>query len=126
MNASIPTDSDLHDLCKVSHLELGEEIPAEEPTMTIKTLQTICCEQMGSLTENDLNLLAAHCPEVKVGFKMGYGSRFVTTAGQAKSELQNNFKAHAEMGLDQYVRECFIPATELDLVNKFFGWKFNW
>jgi len=125
MNALLPTDPDLHDLCKVSHLELGEEMPEPE-TMTLQHLQTICCEQMGSLNKTDLDLLAAHCPEVKVGFKMGYGSRFVTTAGQADSELEKNIKAHAKDGLDQYVRECFIPASELDLLNKFFGWKFNW
>lgn len=94
--------------------------------MTLKQIQTICCDQMGSLSETDLDLLAAHCPDVKVCFKMGYGSRFVTTAGDAKSELKKNYKIHDEMGLDQYVRDCFIPASELDLINKFFGWKFNW
>lgn len=91
--------------------------------MTLLFLQNLVEKQWGSLSESDLQQLATYAPNVKVGFKMGYGSRFVTTAGQAEDDLKKNFQTCSEMGVQQYVRDAFIPAPEMDLLKQFFGWK---
>jgi hypothetical protein len=55
--------------------------------------------------------------------KVGYGSRFTTTAKNFKLDLENNAKYHLDIhNVEQYVREVYVPCSTYDEVRRMFGW----
>lgn len=91
--------------------------------MNVVDLKRIVIDQYGELSPSDLAQLAEHAPNTPIGVKVGYGMRLSTTAGAFEKVYAENVKLHLEMGLDQYIREVFIPASYIDLIKCFFGWQ---
>jgi len=115
----------IHELAKVS-VEEEFQIPLDElpkREMTISQLKKIICEQMGSLSESDLKALAKALPEIKVGAKMVYGSRFISKASEMEQLILDNIKNYRKEGLTQGVREVFIVCSSFDLIKEAFHWE---
>jgi hypothetical protein len=94
--------------------------------MTLQDFKRIFTESGGSLSPDDLVGLADFAPDLPIGVKVGYGSRFVTTAANFRIDLKNNIKYHLDThNVDQYVREVFIPVSTYDKVKELFGWPKN-
>ena len=94
--------------------------------MTFLDFKKIFTENGGSLTKNEIEELASLAPGLPIGVKVGYGSRFLTTAANFKMDLENNTKYHLDVhNVDQYVREVFIPVSAYDQVKEMFGWRTN-
>jgi hypothetical protein len=90
--------------------------------MTIADLKRIVEQQFGSLIESDIDLLKKEAPNLVLGVKVGYGPRFVTTAAKLDADVESNIQFYMNHKIHQYVRDVFIPAPNLDLLKKVFGW----
>ena len=91
--------------------------------MTLQDFKKIFTEQGGSIAPEQIGELAEFSPNLPLGVKVGYGSRFVTTAGQFKSDLESNTKYNLDVyNLEQYVRDVFVPVSAYDEVRQIFGW----
>ena len=91
--------------------------------MNLQEFKQIFTEHGGSVFFEQINELAEFAPDLPLGVKVGYGSRFVTTAGQFKSDLESNTKYNLEVyNLEQYVRDVFVPCSAYDEVRRVFGW----
>jgi len=77
----------------------------------------------GFVSPEQINELAEFAPDLPLGVKVGYGSRFATTAGHFKLDLENNTRYQKEEhGVEQYVRDVFVPCSAYDQVRNIFGW----
>ena len=94
----------------------------ENKEMTIADLKRIVEDQWGSLSASDIDLLKKEAPNIVVCVKVGYGPRFVTTAGKIDADVESNIEFYRDQKIDQYVRDVFIPASDLDLLKKVLGW----
>lgn len=91
--------------------------------MNLSEFKKIFTEYGGSLSPDQIEALAEFCPNLPIGVKVGYGSRFTTTASNFKLDLENNVKFHLDVyNVDQYIREVFVPITAYDEVRRTFGW----
>jgi hypothetical protein len=77
----------------------------------------------GFVSPEQINELAEFAPDLPLGVKVGYGSRFATTAKHFKLDLENNTKYHLDVhNVEQYVRDVFVPCSTYDEVRQIFGW----
>ena len=91
--------------------------------MNLQEFKQIFTEQGGSIAPEQIDELAEFAPDLSLGVKVGYGSRFVTTARHFKSDLESNTKYNLEVfQVQQYVRDVFIPCSSYDKVRQIFGW----
>ena len=90
--------------------------------MTIADLKRIVQEQFGSLTESDIDLLKKGAPNLVLCVKVGYGPRFVTTAAKLDADVESNIEFYRNQKIDQYVRDVFIPAPDVAILNEVLGW----
>jgi len=90
--------------------------------MTIADVKRIIKDQAGMLTPSDVTNLAEDVPNITLVVKMGYGMRFETTPANLRKDVAANIEYHRIRGIDQYVREVFIPATDHSLLEKVLGW----
>jgi len=91
--------------------------------MNLQEFKQIFCEHGGSVFPEQINELAEFAPDLPLGVKVGYGSRFVTSAKNFKLDLENNTKYQLDVhNVDQYVRDVFVPCSAYDQVRNIFGW----
>jgi len=91
--------------------------------MNIQEFKKIVTEYGGAISPEQLEPLAEFAPDLPLGVKVGYGSRFTTSAKNFKLDLENNTKYHLDVhNVDQYVREVFVPCSTYDEVRRIFGW----
>jgi len=91
--------------------------------MNLQEFKQIFCERGGSVFPEQINELAEFAPDLPLGVKVGYGSRFVTSAKNFKLDLENNTKYQLDVhNVDQYVRDVFVPCSAYDKVRQIFGW----
>lgn len=91
--------------------------------MNLSEFKKIFTEYGGSLSPDQIEALAEFCPNLPIGVKVGYGSRFLTTAANFKIDLEKNAKHQLEIyNVEQYVREAFVPVSAYDEVRRTFGW----
>ena len=91
--------------------------------MNLQEFKQIFSEYGGSVSPEQINELAEFAPDLPLGVKVGYGLRFLTTAKNFKSDLENNIKYQREAhNVEQYVRDVFVPCSTYDEVRKIFGW----
>ena len=91
--------------------------------MNLQEFKQIFTERGGSVFPEQINELAEFAPDLPLGVKVGYGSRFVTSAKDFKLDLENNTKYHLDVhNVDQYVRDVFVPCSAYDEVRRVFGW----
>ena len=77
----------------------------------------------GFVSPEQINELAEFAPDLPLGVKVGYGSRFATTAKHFKLDLENNTKYQLDVhNVEQYVRDVFVPCSTYDEVRRIFGW----
>ena len=92
--------------------------------MNLQEFKQIFCERGGSVFPEQINELAEFAPDLPLGVKVGYGSRFVTSAKNFKLDLENNTKYQLDVhNVDQYVRDVFVPISAYDEVRRIFGWE---
>ena len=91
--------------------------------MNLQEFKQIFCERGGSVFPDQIEQLAEFMPDLPLGVKVGYGSRFTTTAKNFKLDLENNTKYHLDIhNVDQYVRDVYVPCSTYDEVRRTFGW----
>ena len=91
--------------------------------MTLQEFKQIFSEYGGSVSPEQINELAEFAPDLPLGVKVGYGSRFTTTAKNFKLDLENNTKYQLDVhNVEQYVRDVFVPCSAYDEVRRIFGW----
>ena len=91
--------------------------------MNLQEFKQIFSEYGGSVSPEQINELAEFAPDLPLGVKVGYGSRFATTAGHFKLDLENNTKYQLDVhNVEQYVRDVFVPCSAYDQVRNIFGW----
>jgi len=91
--------------------------------MNLQEFKQIFSEYGGSVSPEQINELAEFAPDLPLGVKVGYGSRFATTAGHFKLDLENNTKYQLDVhNVEQYVRDVFVPCSTYDEVRQIFGW----
>jgi len=91
--------------------------------MNLQEFKQIFSEYGGSVSPEQINELAEFAPDLPLGVKVGYGSRFATTAGHFKLDLENNAKYQLDVhNVEQYVRDVFVPCSAYDEVRRIFGW----
>ena len=91
--------------------------------MNLQEFKQIFSEYGGSVSPEQINELAEFAPDLPLGVKVGYGLRFLTTAKNFKSDLENNIKYQREAhNVEQYVRDVFVPCSTYDEVRRIFGW----
>jgi hypothetical protein len=91
--------------------------------MTLQEFKQIFTEYGGAVSPEQLEPLAEFAPDLPLGVKVGYGSRFTTTAKNFKLDLENNTKYQLDVhNVDQYVRDVFVPCSAYDKVRNIFGW----
>ena len=91
--------------------------------MNLQEFKQIFSEYGGSVSPEQINELAEFAPDLPLGVKVGYGSRFATTAGHFKLDLENNTKYQLDVhNVEQYVRDVFVPCSTYDEVRRIFGW----
>ena len=91
--------------------------------MNLREFKQIFCEHGGSVFPDQIEQLAEFAPDLILGVKVGYGSRFTTTAKNFKLDLENNTKYHLDLhNVDQYVRDVYVPCSTYDEVRRMFGW----
>jgi hypothetical protein len=91
--------------------------------MNLQDFKKIFSEYGGSVTPDQIEELAEFAPDLTLGVKVGYGSRFTTTAKNFKLDLENNTKYHLDIhNVEQYVREVYVPCSTYDEVRRMFGW----
>ena len=92
--------------------------------MNLQEFKKIFTEYGGCIGPEQVEFLAEFAPDLPLGVKVGYGSRFATTAGHFKLDLENNTKYHLDVHkVEQYVRDVFVPCSSYDEVRRIFGWK---
>ena len=92
--------------------------------MNLQDFKNIFTEYGGCVGPEQVEFLAEFAPDLPLGVKVGYGSRFMTTAKNFKLDLENNAKYHLDVhNVEQYVREVFVPCSTYDEVRRIFGWK---
>ena len=91
--------------------------------MQISDLKRIVLEQAGSLSPSDLDLLIQNMPEIQIGIKYGYGPWDGGPAKEIKQKIENNIKENESKGIQQYVRDVFIPHGTYDKILDAFSWK---
>jgi len=91
--------------------------------MNLQDFKKIFTEYGGAISPEQLEPLAEFAPDLPLGVKVGYGLRFVTSAKNFKSDLENNIKYQREAhNVEQYVRDVFVPCSAYDKVRNIFGW----
>lgn len=91
--------------------------------MNLQDFKKIFSEYGGSVTPDQIEELAEFAPDLTLGVKVGYGSRFTTTAKNFKLDLENNVKYHLDIhNVEQYVRDVYVPCSTYDEVRRMFGW----
>ena len=91
--------------------------------MTLQEFKQIFTECGGAVSPEQLEPLAEFAPDLPLGVKVGYGLRFVTSAKNFKRDLENNTRYQKEEhGVEQYVRDVFVPCSAYDEVRRIFGW----
>lgn len=91
--------------------------------MNLQDFKKIFSEYGGSVTPDQIEELAEFAPDLTLGVKVGYGSRFTTTAKNFKLDLENNTKFHLDIhNVEQYVRDVYVPCSTYDEVRRMFGW----
>ena len=91
--------------------------------MNLQDFKKIFSEYGGSVTPDQIEELSEFAPDLILGVKVGYGSRFTTTAKNFKLDLENNTKYHLDIhNVEQYVREVYVPCSTYDEVRRMFGW----
>lgn len=91
--------------------------------MNLQDFKKIFSEYGGSVTPDQIEELAEFAPDLTLGVKVGYGSRFTTTAKNFKLDLENNTKYHLDIhNVEQYVRDVYVPCSTYDEVRRMFGW----
>jgi hypothetical protein len=91
--------------------------------MNLQEFKQIFCEHGGSVFPEQINELAEFAPDLPLGVKVGYGSRFVTSAKNFKRDLEDNTRYQLEAhNVEQYVRDVFVPCSTYDEVRQIFGW----
>lgn len=91
--------------------------------MNLQDFKKIFSEYGGSVTPDQIEQLAEFAPDLTLGVKVGYGSRFTTTAKNFKLDLENNTKFHLDIhNVEQYVRDVYVPCSTYDQVRRMFGW----
>mgnify|MGYP007069501691 FL=1 len=91
--------------------------------MNLQDFKKIFTECGGAISPEQLEPLAEFAPDLPLGVKVGYGSRFVTSAKNFKLDLENNIKYQREAhNVEQYVRDVFVPCSAYDKVRNIFGW----
>jgi len=92
--------------------------------MSLQEFKDIFTKDNGSLSESQIETLAELTPDLAIGVKVGYGARFVTSAKNFKIDLKKNSEWHLkEYGVEQYVRDAYIPVSSLNQAVTLFGWK---
>jgi len=92
--------------------------------MNLQEFKKVFTEYGGSIGPEQIDALAEFAPDLPLGVKVGYGSRFTTSAKNFKLDLENNTKYHLDVhNVDQYVREVFVPCSTYDEVRRIFGWE---
>ena len=91
--------------------------------MNLQDFKKIFTEYGGAISPEQLEPLAEFAPDLPLGVKVGYGLRFVTSAKNFKRDLENNTRYQKEEhGVEQYVRDVFVPCSAYDQVRNIFGW----
>lgn len=91
--------------------------------MNLQDFKKIFSEYGGCVFADQIEELAEFAPDLTLGVKVGYGSRFTTTAKNFKLDLENNTKYHLDIhNVEQYVREVYVPCSTYDEVRRMFGW----
>ena len=91
--------------------------------MNLQDFKKIFSEYGGSVTPDQIEELSEFAPDLILGVKVGYGSRFTTTAKNFKLDLENNTKYHLDIhNVEQYVRDVYVPCSTYDEVRRMFGW----
>lgn len=91
--------------------------------MNLQDFKKIFTEYGGGISPEQLQYLAEFAPDLPLGVKVGYGLRFITTAKDFKRDLENNTRYQKEEhGVEQYVRDVFVPCSAYDQVRNIFGW----
>ncbi len=91
--------------------------------MNLQDFKKIFTEYGGAVSPEQLEPLAEFAPDLPLGVKVGYGLRFVTSAKNFKRDLENNTRYQKEEhGVEQYVRDVFVPCSAYDQVRNIFGW----
>jgi len=91
--------------------------------MNLQDFKKIFTDYGGSVSPEQLEPLAEFAPDLPLGVKVGYGLRFVTSAKNFKRDLENNTRYQKEEhGVEQYVRDVFVPCSTYDEVRRIFGW----
>jgi len=108
------------------HIGVEEAYPDElnprqdqESQEPFDVLKNICFDH-GCVFQEHIPVLEKHYPTLSICAKMGYGPRFCVDAKDFRAELEKNISSYKNQGLNQYVREVFIPASDLDLLRKVF------
>jgi hypothetical protein len=92
--------------------------------MNLQDFKKIFTDYGGAVSPEQLEPLAEFAPDLPLGVKVGYGSRFTTSAKNFKLDLENNTKYHLDVNnVDQYVRDVFVPCSTYDEVRRIFGWE---
>ncbi len=91
--------------------------------MNLQDFKKIFTDYGGAVSPEQLEPLAEFAPDLPLGVKVGYGLRFVTSAKNFKRDLENNTRYQKEEhGVEQYVRDVFVPCSAYDQVRNIFGW----
>jgi len=91
--------------------------------MNLQDFKKIFTDYGGAISPEQLEPLAEFAPDLPLGVKVGYGLRFVTSAKNFKRDLENNTRYQKEEhGVEQYVRDVFVPCSAYDQVRNIFGW----
>jgi len=91
--------------------------------MNLQEFKKVFTEYGGSIGPEQIDALAEFAPDLPLGVKVGYGLRFVTSAKNFKRDLENNTRYQKEEhGVEQYVRDVFVPCSAYDQVRNIFGW----
>jgi hypothetical protein len=91
--------------------------------MNLQDFKKIFTDYGGAVSPEQLEPLAEFAPDLPLGVKVGYGLRFVTSAKNFKRDLENNTRYQKEEhGVEQYVRDVFVPCSAYDKVRNIFGW----
>lgn len=85
--------------------------------MTTEDLKRLVMVQHGSMSSEDLALLAQGSPDTLVGVKYGIGARGLYRAADAARHIDSAMAQE-----EQYVREVFITANECDAIRIAFHW----
>lgn len=90
--------------------------------MNLSDLRAIV-QNYGFLTQQGVAELSKHAPNTTVVIRFGYGPRVSTKVDEVEKTIRENTLQHKkDFGIDQYVRDVFIPSDSLDKICEVFGW----